>query len=130
MRFRKTLAGFAIGMLMAVGLSTPAKAAYNDCYNYPGTVCLYAFTNYGNPIWRQYPSQINGCRFLGNDGWNDVTTVAWNRTSSSYTLRMWRHYPCGGSGNAYYDLPSGYWVDFSGTPGWDNSISAVQIIAY
>lgn len=132
MSLRKTLAGFVTALVLMVtsvfAFSSPAQAAYADCANYPGTVCLYAFTNYGNPIWRQFPSQINGCRFLGNDGWNDVTTLAWNNTPSSYTLRMWINYPCGGSGNQYYDLPSGYLVDFSSS--WNNQISAVQIIAF
>lgn len=121
MNFRKTLAMLIIGALMAVGLATPAKAAYADCYNYPGTVCLTAGSNWGGPVWRQYPDQINGCRAL--TGFNDVTTTVRNGSNDGILI-LWQHYDCTGAsyqlgGLSYADM-TGYW--------WDNKASAVEYI--
>lgn len=127
-----TATPMALTPAVVAPLSVQASAiarAQADCQNYRGTVCLFAHANYGNPIWRQYPDQINGCRTLVGTGWNDVTTVAWNNTPGHYKLRMWKNAPCGGSGNQYYDLPSDTVIDFSGT-NMDNAVTQVQIIAY
>lgn len=121
MNFRKTLAAMAIGMLMAAGLSTPAEAAQSACYDYPGTVCLTAHANWGTPVWRQYPWQIDGCEPL--TGFNDITTMARNGSLDG-VLVIWQHYDCTGE---YYQIGGKSWVDFSGY-WWNDKGSAVEYL--
>jgi hypothetical protein len=120
---RKLLASVAAGALLALGVATPAKAAWADCGNYPGTVCLFANNNWGLPIWRQYPSQIQGCRNL--TGFDNVTTMASNNTGGHYLLIMYRYLNCEGE---TFQLSSGSYVDFSNT-WWNDKPSAVQVVA-
>lgn len=104
-------------------VASPARAAWGDCGNYPGTICLFASTGWVTPIWRQYPSQINGCRAL--TGFNDVTTQAVNNTPAGYTLTVWQHANCTGWN---FSIGSNKNINFYGTS-WDNGASGVSIIA-
>lgn len=101
--------------------SRPAQAAYGDCYNYPGTVCLTANANWGTPVWRQYPSQINGCRSLTPEGFNDKATMVRNGSGLG-VLVVWEHYNCTGN---WFSVPSGQWTDLSGN-WWNDEASAVE----
>lgn len=123
MKIRKTLAATAIGVLMALGLSAPAQAAYADCYNYPGTICLTTHANWGNPVWRQYHWQITNytCRSLVPDGFNDTATMVRNGSSAG-VLTVWEHSGCTGN---WFNVPSGQWTDLSGN-WWNDEASAVQ----
>ncbi len=122
------LAAVAIGLTGAVTATSPAQAAWSDCGNYPGTVCLFANANWGTPIWRQYPSQItsyyNGCRNL--DGFDNVTTVAANNTGGHYVITLWQLNGCTGES---INIPlSGYSIDFSAA-WWNDRASSIQATA-
>jgi hypothetical protein len=119
---RRVLAALSAFAVLVLGFQAPAQAALSDCWN--STVCLFAHGAYGNPIWRQLDTQINGCRSLVGTGWNDVTTSAANQYTNGRILVLWEHSNCTGS---YYQLPGDTIVDFTGY-WWDNKVSAVQII--
>lgn len=123
MKIRKMLAAVTVAALGAVGLfQAPAQAAWSDCSNYPGTICLFAGPNYGLPIWRQYPSQINGCRNL--TGFDNVTTVAAN-LASHHMVVLWQYAGCGGES---FTLPTqGYVAHFSGS-WWNDKASSIEVI--
>jgi hypothetical protein len=126
MNFRRMIAGLVAGIVALVAslsVVSPAQAASSDCYNYPGTICLFAAPNWGLPIWRQYPSQIQGCRNL--TGFDNVATVIANNTTAGYTLAVFQYPGCSGAtfsvgSNLYYNL-SGDW--------WNDKASSVMIIA-
>jgi hypothetical protein len=124
---RKFMAAFAV--MAALAVAPPAQAApvtappaavvqvqaqaqaaaWSDCYGYPGTICLAAHANWGNPVWRQYPSQIDGCEALY--GFNDITTMAVNN-ADDWSLTLYEHGTC--TGNRLL-IVSGQAYDFSGT---------------
>lgn len=117
------LAAVMLGLATAVvSAASPALAALSDCWN--NTVCLFAHSNYGNPIWRQVEDEIPGCRSLVGTGWNDVTTSAANQYTFGYVLVLWQHSDCSGW---YYQLPGDTIVDFTGYS-QDNKTSAVSLI--
>lgn len=118
-------AAFALLILTFAALAispAPASAAYGDCYNYPGTVCLTANANWGTPVWRQYPEQITGCRAL--TGFNDITTMVRNG-APHHIVTLYEHGDCTGQ---YFDMPSGQWTDLSGT-WWNDRLSGISVIA-
>jgi hypothetical protein len=121
-RIAALFAALAVALSVALTPAGPAHAASSDCGNYPGTVCLFAHANWGLPIWRQYPDQINGCRALY--GFNDVATMVWNR-AGGHVLEMWEHADCTGN---HWSIASGTWADMSGN-WWNDEISAVRIYA-
>jgi hypothetical protein len=123
-KIRKFIASAAIAAVAAVGIATPAKAAWSDCGNYPGTVCLFAYPNWGLPIWRQYPDQINGCRNL--TGFDNVTTMASNNTAGSVRLTIYQYLNCGG---AFFHINSGQYYDLSGD-WWNDKASSVRVTLY
>jgi hypothetical protein len=125
---RRTLAaltGVVIGISGGVVTASPAQAAWSDCANYPGTICLFAHANFGTPIWRQFPSEINGgsgCRDL--TGFNDVTTIAANQ-APHYSVRLWQHAGCTGT---EVILPNvGSYIGFSGS-GFNDQASSIEVI--
>jgi hypothetical protein len=122
-RILAALVGSLLGMTVAIAaVADKAQAALADCWN--STVCLFAHTNYGNPIWRQVEAEIPGCRSLVGTGWNDVTTSAANQYTYGIVLVLWQHSNCTGW---YYQLPGDTIVNFAGYP-QDNQISAVSLI--
>jgi hypothetical protein len=118
---KKVLATVALTLAMAVGVT--AQAAWSDCSNYPGTICLFAGPNYGLPIWRQFPREIDGCRNL--TGFDNVTTVAAN-LAPHYAVYLYQYPGCTG---AVVSLPTqGYVVSWSGH--WFNDkASSIEVIA-
>ncbi len=123
-KVKRFLTASIVGILAMVGFTAaPAQAAWSDCSNYPGTICLFANTNWGLPIWRQYPSQINGCRNL--TGFDNVTTIAAN-TAGHHTLVLWQFLGCEGESLV---ITSGNYSNFSNT-WWNDRASAVEVIAF
>lgn len=126
MNFRRMIAGFVAGIVALVAslsVANPVQAAWSDCSNYPGTICLFAGPNYGLPIWRQYPSQINGCRNL--TGFDNVTTVAAN-LAPHHAVYLYQYPGCTGE---VVSLPTqGYVVSWSGQ--WFNDkASSIEVVA-
>lgn len=123
---KKFLTMLALAVVLTVGVtapSAPAQAAWSDCSNYPGTICLFAGPNYGLPIWRQYPSQITGCRNL--TGFDNVTTIAANQAAHHMVI-LWQYPGCGGES---ITLPTqGYVINFSGH-WWNDKASAIEVVA-
>jgi hypothetical protein len=124
---KKLLATLALAAVLTAGVtapSAPAQAAWSDCSNYPGTICLFAGPNYGLPIWRQYPSQITGCRNL--TGFDNVTTIAANQ-ATHHLVVLWQYAGCGGES---ITLPAqGYVINFSGS-WWNDKPSSIEVIAH
>lgn len=123
MKVRKFIAALAVTALAVFGVQAPAQAAWSDCGNYPGTICLFAHSGWGLPIWRQYPSQIGSCRNL--TGFDNTTTVAVNG-ADHHTLVLHQYLGCEGESIV---ITSGNYADFAGT-WWNDKPSSVQVIAY
>lgn len=122
-RFMAALAAVALGLTGATVVSSPAQAAWSDCSNYQGTICLFAHSNYGLPIWRQYPSQINGCRNL--TGFDNITTMAAN-LAPHHAVYLWQYPGCTGQ---VVSLPTqGYVVDWSGYS-FNDKASSIEVVA-
>ncbi|SHN39039.1 hypothetical protein [Cryptosporangium aurantiacum] len=92
-----TALALVAGLVGSSLLGSPASAARADCYNYPGTICLTENSSWGGQVWRQYPSQIVGCRSLAPDGFNNEATLAANLTSSSIGLYLYDNSNCTGA---------------------------------
>jgi hypothetical protein len=97
----------------AVAAQAQVAMASSDCY--ANTICLFAYGNFTNPIWRQYADQINGCRSLVGTGWNDVTSHAWNRAGGTVVTLYWNA-DC--TGASFNNLTGG---------AWDNELSAIRV---
>lgn len=119
--FRKLIAAFMVASAAVLGAAVPAQAAWSDCGNYPGTVCLFAHANWGLPIWRQYPSQIDDCRDL--TGFDNVTTMISNNTSGHYILTVYRYLDCEGE---YFTVSPGQYYNLSGD-WWNDKASSVRV---
>lgn len=124
-RLLAALTGVIIGITGGVVAASPAQAAWSDCSNYPGTICLFAHGNFGTPIWRQFPSQINsgnGCRDL--TGFDNTTTIAANQ-AAHYSVRLWQYTGCQG---AEVILPNvGSYIDFTGAF-FNDKASSIEVI--
>lgn len=115
----------ACALAFMIAPPAPASAAWSSCGNYPETVCLFAHSNWGEPLWRQTPEQVDYCRSLVGTGWNNVTTMASNNTAGGYILEVWSESNCTGS---VQSITSGTYADFTNT-WWNDRISAVRVIA-
>lgn len=115
---RKIMAVFAAVALSVTLAATAARAAAADCW--AQTICLFAHSNFGNPIWRQTSEQINGCRPL--TGFNDVTSFAWNRASGTVVTLYW-HGDCTGPS---FNLTSGTYTDL-GPTSWNDELSGIRV---
>jgi len=120
---KKLMAALTVTALVTFGAQAPARAAWSDCGNYPGTICLFANNNWGLPIWRQYPSQIGNCRNL--TGFDNVTTMAVNG-ADGHSLIGYRYLGCEGESLV---ITSGNYADFTGT-WWNDKFSSVQVVAF
>lgn len=121
---KKILASAAAGVLAAGLVATPAQAAVGDCTNFAGTICLFANSNYGLPIWRQTPAQVNshpGCRSLVGSGFNNTTTTVVNNTHN-YTFLLWSEPNC--TGGPIEALPGHTY--HLGTTAWNDQISGIS----
>lgn len=126
-KLKKFLAALAVAVIAAVGVSlpsSPAQAAASDCNSYPGTICLFAGPNYALPIWRQYPSQINGCRNLAPDNFDNIATIIWNNTSGSVQLQVFQYANCSG---ATFNVNSTYLYSLSGD-WWNDKASSLRVV--
>lgn len=122
-RFLAAFAAVVLGLTGGALVASPAQAAWPDCGNYPGTICLFANANWGLPIWRQFPSQVTGCRNLS--GFDNVTTVALNQ-AAHYVVTLYQLPGCDGES---FTLPSvGNYADFSGA-WWNDRASAITVTA-
>lgn len=128
---RKMFAGVVTSVLMFAGIgfafSAPAQAAYSDCSNYSGTICMTQYSNWTGQVWRQYPEQVYGCRSLGGTTFNDKASAALSTASGHYQVRLWQHSNCTGN---YLTLHSGQARVFTGSlSDIDNMVSGVEVIA-
>lgn len=124
-RILAALTGALIGITGGVVAASPAQAAWADCGNYPGTMCLFANDNWGTPIWRQFPSQMTACRNLSAENFNDKATIVSNNTSGHYILTVWEHSGCSGLS---FDVGSGQYQNLTGN-WWNDRASSVSVIA-
>lgn len=127
MSFRKIFAALVSGLILSLGLVTPAQAAYSDCSSYPGTVCMHQYSNYTGIVWRQYPSQINGCRNLAPDNFDNRAGTLFNGTTHHLVI-AYQFANCGGN---YFLANSGYAYAFSGgseNAWWNDRISSIEVI--
>jgi hypothetical protein len=125
----KALAAFGVlAAAVGTGVVAPstAQAAPADCLNYPGTICLTEFVAYTGQVWRQYPSQIVGCRQLARDAFNNEMTTAANLTSSSIGVYLYDNANC--TGTSVY-LASGDQRDFSSST-FNNKASSIRIVYF
>lgn len=119
-KIRKALAALFVAVVAAFGVivtQTPAQAAYGDCANYAGTVCMIQHGNFTGQVWRQYPSQFLGrCRDFSPEGFNDEATVVFNSSDTSI-FYIYQHQGCTG---ARYTVPKGRIVSFAQEDTWWN----------
>ncbi len=130
MNFRTTAAvGAAVlfGSVASVVAATPAMAAESDCIPYVGTVCLAdTAPNFGGQVWRQTPSQINGCRRLSPEGFNNEASIAINNTRGDGVLFLYDTTNCTGRN---ISLASGEGTQFRGGDAWlNNKTSSIRFI--
>ncbi|GAA0222536.1 hypothetical protein [Cryptosporangium japonicum] len=91
-----TVVGVLAGSLVGAGSASAARA---DCYNYQEVICIAEHGDWTGRIWRQKPSQIEGCRSLVPDGFNDMATIWVNRTGVAghgYSMTLFEHSDCTG----------------------------------
>jgi hypothetical protein len=106
-------------------VGSPAMAARSDC-DVAGTICLVENPDWSGFVWRQYPWQINGCRSLAADGFNDKATWAVNLTDSSVGVELWDNADCTG-GHVY--IASGYQADLRKTdPVMNDHASGIRVV--
>lgn len=120
-KLKKLIATLAIVIVATFAVQTPAQASSSDCY--AQTICLFAHSNFGNPIWRQYADQINGCRPL--TGFNDITSHVWNRAGGVLVTLYW-HGDCTG---ASFNLASGTYADLGPTD-WNDELSGIRVTLF
>jgi Peptidase inhibitor family I36 len=118
-----------VGTVGSVFIASPAMAAQSDCTNYLGTICMTENHDWSGRVWRQYPSQIVGCRSLIPDNFDNKASIAANLTSSSVGIYLYQYSNC--TGRSVY-VASGYiaklWLV---TPtSFDNTASAIRVVYY
>ncbi len=122
---KKRLALVIAAVLLSVGIATPAQAVFSDCSAYAGTICFHQHSDFTGQVWRQYPHEINGCRNLGPDGFDNKASTAFNSTAHSYSVRVWQYNNCTGE---TFTLASSSFYQFNGN-WWNDRISSVEVIA-
>jgi hypothetical protein len=106
--------------------ASPAMASIADCGTYPGTICLVENQNWTGQIWRQYPDQINGCRSLSPEGFNDKASRAVNNNDYEVILYLYENSNCTGrvvTVNA--GISAQLWLL---SPSFDNKASAIKVV--
>lgn len=129
MRLRTTAVATAVALAGAIGaamMPTAASAAVTDCTNYPDTICLVDRDNWTGQVWRQYPSQINGCRKLSREGFNNKASILYNQVQYEVGLIVYDRDDCTGR-NMYLGSNSGATL----TGLWlDNKASSLKVVLY
>jgi hypothetical protein len=104
--------------------NSPGSRDFRDCNDFPGTICLTDNNDWTGHVWRQFPSQISGCRSFSPDGFNDKATIASNYSNRAYIL--WDHHDC--TGDAFFVYPGEAW-DFGANGGfWNDRFSAIELL--
>jgi hypothetical protein len=122
-RFGVLVLAAAAGVVVG---APPAHADRADCYSYPGTICLTEFVGWTGQVWRQYPSQIVGCRRLALESFNNEMTTAGNFTSASVGVYIYDRDDCTGT-NVF--LASGGVRDFSSST-FNNKASSIRVVYF
>jgi hypothetical protein len=130
MRLRtKIIAALAVVITSVVGgafIASPAMAADSDCFPFHGTVCLADGAHFTGQVWRQTPSQINGCRSLSPEGFNNKASIAFNNTFGDGVLFIYDTANCTGRS---IGLGSQVGTNFTGSDAWlNNKASSVRFI--
>ncbi len=124
----RMMATVAVAILAGSAGSTvvaaPAKAAIEDCFNYPGTICMAEHFDWGGRIWRQYPDQVSGCRALSRDNFNNKATDLVNNTSGHVVMYLYDNANCTG---ASISLGSQQVRSLRRDP-FDNKASAIRVV--
>jgi hypothetical protein len=124
---KRMIAALAVATLGMVGLTTtPAQAAYSDCSAYGGTICMHQHSNFTGQVWRQYPSQISGCRNLSPDDFNDEASTVFNNTTT-HILYLYQHSGCTGE---ELSIPKGGVRSFASTNTWWNDRASSVYVLY
>ncbi|MEU7902574.1 hypothetical protein [Actinoplanes sp. NPDC049118] len=129
MNFRiKATAALAISMSFATSIvaATPALASEADCLPYHGTICLTDGADFGGRVWRQTVSQINGCRRMSADNFDNKASTALNNTFGDGVLFMYNTNNCTGD---YIALASREATKFRGDDAWlNNRVSSIKFV--
>ncbi len=127
-RIAGLLAAPALAFGLALAPAGPAAATYNDCAAFPGTICFHEHATFTGQVWRQFPTQINGCRNLGNDGFDNKASTLFNQ-STGYALVVWQFNNC--SGNFFVASAGTFYIFANSTPEnnwWNDRISSIEVI--
>lgn len=131
MKFRtKITATLAVvaGLVSGAFVASPATASIADCGNYPGTICLVENSDWTGQIWRQYPSQIVGCRNLSPEGFNDEATLAVNNTDSSIGLYLYENAGC--TGRSVYVASGDVAYLYRLSPSFNDKASSIRVVYF
>lgn len=127
MRFRTSIAATAAVLTSIVGstfAAGPAMADISDCFDYPGTICMAERFDWGGQIWRQYPDQVEGCRPLSQDNFNNKATDLVNNTPGQVIMYLYDNANCTG---ASISLNSRVVRSLKNDP-FDNKASSIRVI--
>ena len=114
-----------VGSLFSI---SPAAASIADCGNYPGTICFADGRDWSGRIWRQYPSQIVGCRRFSADSFDNKASIGVNNTDSSIGIYLYDASNC--TGSSVY-VASGNAVKLWLTsPVLDNKASSIRVVYF
>ena len=108
-------------------VASPAMASEADCSNYPGTICMAQHYDWTGHIWRQYPSQISGCRRLSGDNFDNKATIVVNNTDGNVGMYLYDNADCSGSNWEY--IPSRQIRSFKNDP-FNDKASAIRVVYY
>ena len=126
LRTKITMVLAVLGTVGSAFVASPAQANIADCGNYPGTICLVQNGDWTGQIWRQYPDQIEGCRNLSRENFNDKATIAVNNTPGQVILYLYANANCTGRRVV---VDSGYAAFLARlSPSFDNMASSVDVV--
>jgi hypothetical protein len=129
MRLRTTTTAMAMVLAGSIGgamVASPASAAIGDCTNYPNTICLVDKDNWTGQVWRQYPEQIDGCRKLSREGFNNKASIIYNQVQFHVGLVVYDRDDCTG---AKMEFGSNEGATLTGM--WfDNKASSLRVVLY
>ncbi len=128
MKIRSTFAALAaiiVGLLGSVVVASPAMAARSDCESYLGTICLTENRDWTGRVWRQLPSQINGCRNF-EAAFNNKASIAANMTEGHVGYYLYDNANCGG--RSVYIPSAGYVRLWLLSPSFDNKASSIKVL--
>jgi hypothetical protein len=117
--------------LVSAFVASPAQASIADCGNYPGTICFADTRSWGGRIWRQYPSQIVGCRKFAPDSFNNLASIGVNNTDDSAPPVGIDLYDADNCTGTPVFVASGYSVNlWATTPNLENKASSIRVVYF